>query len=313
MYVGESMEIEAWLLNDTAKTYENCRVVATLRDDQRDYGNFEIAGQLSAAASMYVGTIRFSIPMVPDRESLHVDACLLNAEGEIINSERFSFEVFTKAEYKKPSKAVYADTDSELLCSLLEVESEPYKDSVDQEGTIVVSSREMYIRHQAGILEKVRRGASALLILNRYDAGPWDIDGTIVQTTKLREIYTLAVHTEHPSISWMKPDDLSYLYHLPNDRIDGISNCYLQGDEIEPLAFAYQANGEPNGKRKLPLVGWKKLGKGRIFFSCIPLSGRLGFNPTLDRFLISILGEKGGDSDCNCTPLLAETSKNAVS
>ncbi|WP_246315427.1 glycoside hydrolase family 2 protein [Paenibacillus foliorum] len=313
VYVGETMEIEAWLLNDTAKEYENCRVIATLRDDVRDYGNFEITGPLSAATSQYAGTIRFSVPMVQDRQNLHLDACLLNEAGEFISRERFTFETFVRTKHKKPDKVIFTDAESELLCSLLEVDSEPYQESMKQDGTLVVSSRELYIRNQDSILEKVRNGATALFILNRSDSGPWDMEDTTVQTAKLREIYTLAVDTDNSLLSWMKPDDLSYIYHLPNDRIEGISNCHLQGNGIEPIVFAYHANGELNGKRKLPLVGLKKLGKGQIFFSCLPLSGRLGFNPTLDRFMISILGRKGGDMDCTCTPLLAEPSNNVLS
>jgi hypothetical protein len=310
VYAGETMEIEAWLLNDTAKAYEQCRVVATLRDDTREYGNYEMTGNLTVTSSRYAGTIRFTVPTVEDRQSLYVDACLLNENGEVMNTERFSVEVFTKSRHEKPNKVTFLDADSELICSLLEVAGEPYNEAVSPEGTFIVSSREAFISHQASILDKVRNGARALFNLNRFDSDCWDIGETSVRTVKLREVYTLAVSTENPFQSWMRADDLSYLYHSTNDRIDGISNCHLQGEGMEPVVFAYQPQSDPNGKRKLPLIAMKTIGKGQIFFSCLPLSGRLGFNPTLDRLLISILNGKGVDE--NCTPLLAETSKNVL-
>ncbi|MDF2959232.1 MAG: LacZ [Paenibacillus sp.] len=312
-YVGETLEIEAWLLNDTANKFDHCRVIATLRDDTRDYGNYEITGRLSEASSRYAGTIRFTVPSVVDRQSLHMDACLMNENGDIVSMERFSFEVFAKTNHVKPARVTFFDAESELLCSLLEVSGEPYNKETPNEGTFIVSSREVFAGNRETILDNVRNGATALFILNRFDSGPWDIGETVVQTVKLREVYTLAVETKSPLLQWMREDDLSYLYHLTNDRIDGISNCHLQGEGIEPLVFGYHAApGELNGKRKLPLVGMKTLGKGRIFFSCLPLSGRLGYNPTLDRLLISILNGKGGDENCTCTPLLAETSKNVL-
>ncbi|WP_235549252.1 glycosyl hydrolase 2 galactose-binding domain-containing protein [Paenibacillus sp. Root444D2] len=308
VYEGETLEIEAWLLNDTAKDYDRCRVVVTLRDDNRDYGNYEMTGPVPKAMSRYAGTISFSVPSISDRQNLYMDACLLDENGKLINKERFSFEAFAKMRHPKPHKIAFLDAESELLCSLLHIEGKSYNGDTHKEGSLVVSSKEVFDRHRTSILEKVQSGATAVLILRGPGSDSWDIENTTVRTVKLRGMYTLAVQTDDQHLQWMKADDFSYFYHLTNDRIDGITNCYLQGEGIEPIVFAYDTQVEPCGKQKLPVVGKKTLGKGQIFFVCLPLSGRVGFNPTLDRFLISLLNERGGDD--NCTPLLAETSKS---
>ncbi|WP_245855634.1 glycoside hydrolase family 2 protein [Paenibacillus rigui] len=312
VYTGETIDIEAWLLNDTVRAYDKCRVIATLRDDTREYGSYELMRTLPAASSLYAGTIHFSVPQMEDRQSLHVDACLISEKGEIVNRERFTLEVFVKSKALTPDQVMVLDTEAELLCSLLEIDGKPFSEEEDQTGPLVIASKDMYQQHQAAILEKVKNGATALFLLDRFDSEPWDIDGTSVQTAKLREVYTLSLQTELMQAIGLRPDDLSYLYHLTTDRIDGISNCHLLGEGLEELVFAYLPNSETSGKRKLPLVARTAVGKGQIVFSCIPLSGRLGFNPTLDRLFISILNGKGGDTTCTCTPSLAEISKNVL-
>ncbi|XEC96119.1 glycoside hydrolase family 2 TIM barrel-domain containing protein [Paenibacillus tarimensis] len=309
VYAGETMEIEAWLLNDTDKADEGYRIVATIRDDTRDYGSYEIPCRLEGSASKYAGTIRFAVPQVDDRKSLYADACLLDENGRVVNAERFSFEAFERTGFPKPRKVTYLDAESGLLCFLLELSAEPFEDARSRPESLLVSSREAFIRHRPAILDAVREGADALFVLKHSEGGVWEIGETEVRTVRYRQVYTLANQSEDPRLQWMKEDDFSYFYNLSNDRIDGISDSNLQGEGIEPIVFSYHAQGEPNGKRKLPLVGIKKLGKGRICFICMPLSGRVGVNPTLDRLLISMLDGKGESETCS-TSLIAGIDKN---
>ncbi|UJF35603.1 glycoside hydrolase family 2 protein [Paenibacillus hexagrammi] len=308
VYEGESMEIEAWLLNDTAEEVKQCRIVATLRDDACDYGHYEISGTFPAASSGYAGSIRFSVPAVLDRQMLYVDACLLDENGNMLNAERFTFEAFARAFNRKPQLISYLDKESELIGKLLNMPGEVNHDAAKAEPPCVVSSPEVFARHRTDILHKVRNGGTVICILKHADNGVWELEDSQIRTVKLRNVYTLSIQAGEPCLSEVKSDDFSYFYNLTTDRIDGISNCHLDGEGIEPIVFAYHAQGEKDGKRKLPLVGKKKLGRGQIFFVCMPLSGRVGFNPTLDRLLLSMLSEKGG-SDA-CTPLLAVISND---
>ncbi|WP_248927540.1 glycoside hydrolase family 2 protein [Paenibacillus hamazuiensis] len=307
VYEEETLEIEAWLLNDTPRPLGGCRIVATLRDDTRDFASYEIAGSVSEATSRYAGTIRFSVPHVQDRQTLHMDACLLDGAGNLLSKERFSFEAFAKTGRPQPRRAAFLDAESELLCSLLGISAGQYDVNAEQSGPLIVSSRETFDRHRDQVLERVRAGATAMLVLKGPDSGPWDVGDTVIGTAKLRQIYVLSAETGDPGLAWIKPDDFAYFYNLTSDRIDGISNCHLLGDGIEPILFAYHPQDEPGGKRKLPLVGVKRLGQGRLVLVCLPLEGRVGFNPTLDRFLLSIL--EGGGAEA-CTPLLAETGED---
>ncbi|MDU0199551.1 glycosyl hydrolase 2 galactose-binding domain-containing protein [Paenibacillus sp. MAH-36] len=304
VYESETLEIEAWLLNDTAKEYGKCRIVATLRDDSRDYAHYEIASLLPIASSQYAGSIRFSVPSVQERQQLYVDAELIDEDGHVLNTERFTFEAFAKMRSQTPQKVAYLDAASELLGSLLNVSGERYSEEVHDDCTLVVSSPESFNSQRTAILAKVRKGATAVCILKHADNGTWDLDDTQIQTVKLREVYTLSMQVDGLKMANVKPDDYSYFYNLTTDRLDGMTNSHLIGEGIEPIVFAYQAHSETPGKRKLPVVGLKRLGKGLLFFVCLPLAGRVGFNPTLDRLLVTLMSEKGVSPEC-CTPLLA--------
>jgi hypothetical protein len=310
VYESETLEVEAWFLNDTPKEYDGCRIVATLRDDLREYGHYEITGHIPQATSAYAGTIRIQIPAVADRQHLYVDAVLLNDKGETVNMERFTFEAFARQGKPKSLSPLYLGGPAELLCSQLELTGEAYTAGEALERPMIVSSKEAFTAHRAELLARIHEGATALFLLNRFE-GEWELEDAPVQAVKLREVYTLAVKTDHPSLHGMKPDDLSFLYNLTSDRMDGIADSFLEGEGLEPIVYSYRAQGEPNGKKKLPVVARKAFGKGHIYFSCLPLAGRVGFNPTLDRFLLSLLSERGGCE--KCMPLVAEIVENAQS
>ncbi|WP_199614041.1 glycosyl hydrolase 2 galactose-binding domain-containing protein [Paenibacillus alkalitolerans] len=289
-YEGETLEIEAWLLNDTHKDYDNCRVIATLRDEDREYGHYAIAGHVERVSSRYAGTIRIAVPAVQDRSSLYVDACLVNDRGERLNSERFAFEAFPKAGLQTARKVAFLGGEAERVCSLLQLDGEPFNPVSWNGRPLIVSSGEEFARHQASIVPKVKEGASVLLIRGGSGTDVWDIDGSVVKTVPMKGIYVLAVNRESPRLQWMNPDDLSYFYHVSYDRIGAVADCWLEGAQLEPVAFTYRKRKDAGGKGKLPVVGKIRMGKGEIVIAGLPLSGRNGFNPTLDLFLVSLLG-----------------------
>jgi len=96
VYDGDLCEIEAWILNDTTESYRDCKIMATVRNESRDFESFEITADAKAAYPNYAGTIAFKAPAVKDREKLHIDAVLVDNEGNKVNSERLTLEVFEK-------------------------------------------------------------------------------------------------------------------------------------------------------------------------------------------------------------------------
>ena len=117
-----------------------------------------------------------------------------------------------------------------------------------------------------------------------------DVD---IPIRSMKGLTFLARNPQHPLTQDFYPMDFSYTYNGKKDEIDFIASRFYDTDKLLPLLYTYQkpkffesAKGE---KRKLPVVGQMKYGKGRIFLSLLPLEGFVGKNPVIDRFLHSLI------------------------
>jgi hypothetical protein len=297
VYEGEQLEVEAWLLNDSPQTIDGCRIIATLRDDNRDYGHYELpVCGVPHTSSQYAGTIRIDVPEpAAGRRKLHVDACLLNEQGETLNRERFTFEAF--AAISSPEGETFPPVtclgdEAERLCSCLRLTAEPFDAGrwTVGGGPLVVSSGKLFEAHKTIILERVKEGASVVL-LKGNDGEPdiWDIEGSPVRTVKMKSRYVLAAEPGRPELKGLQEDDFSYFYDAGKDRIEGIADCHLEGEGLEALVFSYYYRRSAKEKGTLPVVADKRFGDGVFRFVGLPLNGRAGHNPTLDQFLRALL------------------------
>lgn len=301
VYEEEVLEVEAWLLNDSAEAIPPSRITATVRDDDRDYGHYEITASVPEVSAQYAGTIRVTIPPVRHRQQLYIDVCLLDESGNTVNEERFVFEAFPSTFRHSSRKAAYLGSEAERFCTLLQLDSEPFYDGSWEGIPLVVSSAELFSRHQEHILKQVNAGATVVLIRGGSgdsELGEWDIAGDKVSMTRMKQVYFAAFQQEARQLNWMKPDDLAYLYQAQADRIEPVADSCLHGEGMEPVVFTYRYQGGGQRKSKLPIIGRKHVGKGQLVFVGLPLQGRIGFNPTLDRLLLSLLdGGEGGKEE----------------
>ncbi|MFC5653629.1 glycoside hydrolase family 2 protein [Paenibacillus solisilvae] len=305
VYEGKQLEVEAWLLNDSAQTLDGCRIIATLRDDVRDYGHYELpACGVPHTSSQYAGTIRIDVPEpAAGRGKLYVDASLLNERGEILNRERFTFEAFAAIASPEdgavPLVTCLGD-EAERLCTCLHLLTEPFDSErwTGSCGPLVVSSGTLFEAHKTLILERVKQGA-AVVLLRGNDGEPdmWDIAGTLVKTVKMKSRYVLAVQSGAPGLEWLQEDDFSYFYDAAKDRIEGIADYHLEGEGLEPLVFSYYYKRSLKEKGTLPVVATKRFGDGIVTFVGLPLNGWAGHNPTLDKFLHALFNHPSPHRD----------------
>ncbi|MGG4035987.1 sugar-binding domain-containing protein [Paenibacillus cisolokensis] len=290
-YGGERLEVEAWLLNDTPETLDDCRIVATLRDDERDYAHYSLMRcAVSPASSRYAGTIPLDVPRTAERRRLYVDACLVDRTGTVVNRERLELDAFP--ELPKPrAEAAYAGDAARRLCERLGLRARPLGSDAGEggDGPVVVSSGETFAAFRPAILERARQGAPVLLVRGAGERDEWDFVRSSVATVKLKTRYFAAVKAGVPGLQWMKQDDLSYFYNEDLDRVDGVVDCHLEGEDLETIAFAYQYSRSRGEKLKLPVVAARRFGKSALYFVALPLDGRIGCNPALDRLLVSLM------------------------
>lgn len=292
VYCGESIEVESWILNDTSNYYHDCKIVVTLRDAKNNYESFEYSCEVKGTSSCCVGVIRVKIPNdVSDRSELYLDACLINSKGQKINSERMKLEVFQRDSITANITAAYLGTDAYKLLYHLGIDAQDFSDLEYQADTIVVSSVEEYARNEKQLLTQIDNGTNAVFIRDNNEPFNIDIAGMKFNTKSINPIYFAAVNRESKLMQQFTSYDFSYWYNAEQDMIDFVADSYIISDDIEPLVYTYHRKQENNRKKRLPIVGTVKIGKGRVTLCSLPIEGKVGYNPVLDRFIISLLGE----------------------
>lgn len=291
-YCGEDIEVEAWVLNDTPEEYEGCKIIATLRDQNSAYGSFEICCDVKETSSVYSGSIKVKIPNVPDRTQLSLDACLINSSGDKINEESFKIEAFQKTKPKIDRKVAYLGSEAHTLLYRLDINGMdlsklPSEEPVD---TIVISSRQGAKEYENNVLKHMDRGSKIIFI--RENGRPLDIEvgGKAFKCKAKNPVYFAAINREVEMMQDFRSHDFAYLYNAELDIIDFTADSYIDSEEINPFIFTYRNKRMENmRKTRVPIVGTVNIGRGKITLCNLPLEGKVGYNPILDRFMSELI------------------------
>lgn len=292
-YCSETVEIEAWILNDTNNEYNNCSIIATIRDDDRDYESFKIQCSIREVTSNYVGTIKFKAPDIIDRKELYVDAFLIDCDGNIINEERLKIEVFQRLKSIDDKVVAYLGEEAQNIVDNLVITAKDFRKCEEDFNILLISSMDYFYEWQDLIIKQVNKGAK-LLILTGND---YNMKGQIAdrnfKVIRINGIFFAAINKENEKMKGFKTEDFSYFYNCEADMIDFISDAYIDCDELEPLIFTYRKSSfnteELRRKKKLSIAGSFKVGKGEVILCAISMEGKLSCNPVLDRFIINLI------------------------
>ena len=286
VYCGDQADLDVWLLNDTAEDLRDCKVIVTVRDDQRIYQSFDKTITGKAVSPTYTGTVRLKVPQVADRSLLYLDAALYSSTGEKINQERLTLEVFQKHALPKKMKTVYLGAAAADLVSRLELSAAEFKN--DLQADVIIAAAEEIEEHRAELIKQVEKGAH-LLVIRGAQPLAFKFGENCFTAKSMNPVYFAAVNRESELMQQFKPDDFAYFYSALHEQLDFTADCYLLGSDLEPLVYTYQKVNEPGGKPKRIIAGTTKYGSGRVTVCGLPLAGKIGFNPTLDRFMQALV------------------------
>jgi len=306
MYSGQRVQIEAWVLNDTDVNLQGYKTIATLRKKDKDYGSFEINVEAKPSISTYAGTISFDAPRVWNRETVYLDAALLDPEANIVNCERMALEAFEKETKPSQARVIYVGKNMEDFFEKLNITAIPYQKDGKRPEEILINSWGEYQKKSHSLLKWVAEGSKALFLLNDIGKEKIEIKDTIIYLKEMGGGLTgvnesgltfVARNATEPTTRDFGPKDFSFWYNEEKDIIDFITEKYIDCHQITPLLFTYQKPtlhiiemAENKGpKKKLPIVGYMPYGKGELIFSALCLKGFVGVNPVLDRFLRKLL------------------------
>jgi len=276
-YEGDTMEVEAWLLNDTPYDYDNCAIYATLRDDEKDYASFRIICNSKKVQPSYAGTVRFVTPAVCDRRKLYLDAALYSSDGALVNCERFEFEVFEKRRKPSDEQGIAVSHNG---CDFPEIKSKPvstgystafigkiagnvleklginkreYIAGQDFE-VLVVSNSSLYEINREAIMAAVDKGAIVLFLEPEDKKREYGVQGGVIKYRYIFEgkycdgidnsqtmgIYFAARDKNCEAVNGFKPSDFSFWYNSNTEMIDFIAVSFVEAKNLSKMVFTYK-------------------------------------------------------------------------
>jgi hypothetical protein len=255
VYQGESISIEAWILNDLPADIEGAEITVTFHTpDTTAHGSYRCPARAAGAGAVCGGILNFTVPAV--KGSLYADAQLCLPDEGVINSERLELQVYPRR----------SDCSGKAL---------------------VIENPEQYREDTA---QRVNAGETAIIMLDGFDEGAYRFGDIEINVEPLSGVYFAARSRTDPLTADFGPQDFSYPYSKSKGCIAWVAEKSIASlARLTPILYSYQKpkfseciKGEKN---KLPVLASGEYGKGRFYFTTIPYKDFAGFNPVFDMLI----------------------------
>jgi hypothetical protein len=259
LYRGDTAEIEVWILNDLPRSLTEYAVTATLRSGNEEViGSYRCPVNAGGSGAFCIGLLSFAVPDIEG--SLYVDAALTDRDGAAVNQERLVLSL-----HKKRSRQ-------------------------EAGGAVLVESPEGFDNNPEGpVLSRVREGAAAVFLMDSWEAGTGIYGDWEIGLNNMNGVYFVARNGRDPLTADFGPRDFSYPYGKAEGYIRWAAEKYIACDKLVPLLYSYRkpafsqfSRGE---KEKLPVLAYGDYGKGRLYFTTIPMRDIAGVNPHFDELM----------------------------
>lgn len=330
VYEGESIPVEAWVMNDTSKDRRlTVRAEVWTKEDgsgeRKLHDAYLLETQVNAAGCVGAGVIPVEIPKTGKPETVFVTAAILNERQEVIHGETISFRAAPRVLWSKPVCCLDEEAVSlirALSGAIGEGTEEPgsggcltgtaQSDETDRMKGIIlpgeeIGSDEIVISGSASdagiILRHVRKGGRGLLLMDGWQKGALGDSmadgGTLTEEKQIRldvkgcgELFFVAAAEEYRGFM------TEMLYNQEKGYIDATIDRTIDTDlEGREILYTYGKQGflgSRGEKPHLPAVMCCSVGEGKLYLSTLSLKGRVGYNNGLDGLLLQLLEEMEG-------------------
>lgn len=270
-YPGETVEIEAWVLNDTSNKI-NATICARVTNHGKPVSpTVLLDASCKEVGSACVGFIPVTIPDSATANSLRVEAGLIDTEGNIYNSEFLPLPVYVP---KTGGQATTLGENAAALAKALAVTES------SQANTIIVDSTEDVSLNN--LVEKYNH----VVVLLQQDTTSLTIAGEEVGFVKAPDLFFAATDKAY------RHYPLSFLYNKEKGYTDFIATKVVECDSSwKELAYTYtRGDAKPNhGKNTRPFVVQKDIGDTTVTLIGLRTENRVGSNSVLDAYLAEII------------------------
>lgn len=278
VYGGETVMVEAWLLNDTGED-KNGKITASVSIDGNVTKSYTLEAGVEAAYSICAGRIPMELPAVEKETIVHLDAVVLDEDGTPVHAERLEFYTYPALERIKDSNTkIWA-----VGMRATELADAYGYENIQKADTLLVSEIEEHKDKAEACLNK---GGHVVVILPDVEQVDVNIAGIPIQTCKGPKVFFAAAREDIVKYHF------NMLYNQEADYLDFIARKYILGEEGEELVYTYGKSGIDGRKAPkvhFPLVKKYQAGKGTLTVVSLILAGKIRQNANLDQFLIDCI------------------------
>ena len=244
-FADEKVSMETYICNDKNEKIDEVRY-AVLRNGEVVYTASE-----KPTDEISQGRIEFEIPDVKGREKIEVLMGVF-ADGELLNFDNITIELFEREELNKPEITSYAE----------------------------------YKTNKKAFDEKAKNGAR--IIIGDLPFGECEIADSKINVRKcaMNSLYFAARDTGSNYVEGIERDDFRYFYNSETDEITPIIHSTFKGENLIPILRSTNKNEKCIWEEQLACAEIK-VGKGSIVVSTIDISGKEN-NPVMVKFLNNI-------------------------
>lgn len=288
-YGGETLPLEAWLLNDRPVAEGELRIVATLRDGEgRARASHALDCAAGASTASCAGVAQIRLPDVRRKEGFAVDGALMRG-GEVLYAERFRVTAYPRPAYG--GTAAYIGEEAGAALRAMGVMCEPFRPGMAF-SALAVSDAGLWADMRGHAEPMVRRGAKALFLPPENGEG-YDIGAARAQYRGINGLF-FAATDRRGELAGFGEDEVSYWYDGEIDALGFIADKVVECEGLVPMAFTYEKPGffetVRGNKKRLPVLGKLLLGEGAAYVSSIRLAAFCGANPAADGVAARCLG-----------------------
>lgn len=293
VYAGETISVEAWLLNDSSVAKAG-KIVAGVRMNGEACSTYEIEAEVQAAYSECAGIIPMEVPEnVKEETVLSLDAIVYDEQGNAVNAERLEFYVYPKAaQYVRDDmKIVAIGENAQTIANVYKIDTT--QTIHDSDAMLVTIEKDKEETNKLAIqdVEKYLAQGGNVVMLLPGDKKPDSlmVGNLAIETKKCAKVYFAAAREDlvQYHFNWMYGSKLDYM--------DVIGRKYLAGDEGEALVYSYGKSGKDGAKapkEHFPMVKKYTVGSGSLYVFSLMAEDKIGYNANLDKFIIDCLERK---------------------
>jgi len=300
---GETLEMEAWICNDTQDVLSGAQIRYQLEIDGKITQTGCAEAEVFKCTATAQGIIRFQLPKVNNRTNACVRLALTDERGKVICDNAQEIQIFP-ALGKMPAHLAFIVGETTGAAATLAGElglETAFEGTSEASGLILVDSKAEYERQRSAIETSVKLGATAVFL--ELPAGDHEIGGDKISIVPggMGHRYFTECMTGHPLVAGFEPFDC-WLWHdasvdYPTPLLETV---------IDPAPAGWQTIlGSGNGSwqtewKAVPAAVEKSFGLGMMRICQVKLANRTQTNPSAAIFarrLLEIENPAAGEND----------------